>query len=49
MTEGTKLYDEDDADDEDDDGSRIVKDEGGPDIVVDIIPEVADVGSVVIQ
>ena len=46
MTEGTKLYDDDDdADDEDDDDSRTVKDEVGPDVVVDIIPEVADVGS----
>ena len=48
MTEGTKLYDDDDADDEDDDGSRTVKDEVGPDVIVDIIPEVADVGSMVI-
>ena len=45
MTEGTKLYDDDDADDEDDDGSRTVKDEVGPDVIVDIIPEVADVRS----
>ena len=45
MTEDTKLYDVDDADDEDDDGSRTVKDDVGPDVVVDVIPEVADVGS----
>ena len=49
MTEGTKLYDDDDVDDEDDDGSRTVKDEVGPDVIIDIIPEVADVGSMVIQ
>ena len=56
MTEGTKLYDDnddaddddDDDDDADDDGSRTVKDEVGPDVIVDIMPEVADVGSMVI-
>ena len=48
MTDGTKLYDEDDADDEDDDGSGTVKDDVGPDVVVDVIPEVVDVGSMVI-
>ena len=45
MTEGTKLYDDDDADDEDNDGSRTVEGDVGPDVVVDIIPEVADVES----